>query len=114
MKKYISEIIYDPQEIGIKLIYKDFSVEDADILNVNNPLNITNPNDAECGGAKRAGANNNKSFSDFLKDEYEKMVVYLPLQTYFMPLDNIVHKYRDKILSEQLRAGKMMEIMPSC
>lgn len=78
----------------------------AENLIVNNQHNIMNPNDAESGGAKRAGANNIKSFSEFLEFEYEKMVVHLPVETIPVHCENCVHKYRNKVLMEELKNRK--------
>ena len=84
MKKYIKKIIYAPKEIEIKLIYKDYSVENAENLIVNNQQNVMNPNAAGSRARQGAGDNKIKGFSEFLEFEYEKMVAYLSLQTIFV------------------------------
>lgn len=102
MKKYIKDIVYAPEEIGIKLIYKDFSVEDAENLIVNNPHSVVRPNAAKCRGARRAGNKDKKNFSDFL-EEFGSRVVENILN-YFLPIyeSNEVHKKRAKTLVKQL------------
>ncbi len=80
IKKYIKEIIYAPEEIGIKLIYKDFSVEDAGNLIVNKPLADSRTIRQDSSSGHKDNQNGISPFTDFLESSIKEMVAGLRLE----------------------------------
>jgi hypothetical protein len=115
MKKYISRIIYSPEEIEIDLFYSpDFSYQKSSSLDdktasfsgeaaAENSNNVNNSNDASILTDGHSGASDrNITFGDYLEQFGTGVVEKLKRNIFPIFEENEVHKLRAKTLTKQL------------